>query len=36
MKGTGRLSMVKIGEWEGLFTDGRGVNWEFKASRIEE
>jgi len=36
IKGTGRIALVKFGEWEGLFTDGRGTNWEFKASRIEE
>ncbi|MBB3208879.1 hypothetical protein FHS27_004713 [Rhodopirellula rubra] len=36
IKGTGRLSMDKIGEWSGIFTDGRGSNWTFKASRIKE
>jgi hypothetical protein len=36
VKGTARLTLVKVGEWEGLFTDGRGVNWDFKASRIQE
>ena len=36
MKGTARLSLVEFGEWTGLFTDGRGQNWSFKASRIQE
>ena len=36
MKGTARLSLVKFGEWEGMFTDGRGGNWDFHAYRIQE
>lgn len=36
IKGTARLVMVKFGEWEGVFIDGRGVNWDFKAFRIIE
>lgn len=36
MKGTARLKAVKFGEWEGLFTDGAGRNWDFKAFRILE
>jgi len=36
LEGTARLSLVKFGEWEGLFTDGNGANWGFTASRIEE
>jgi hypothetical protein len=36
LEGTARLSLVKFGEWEGLFTDGSGSNWGFTASRIEE
>lgn len=36
LKGTGRMSLTKIGEWEGLFTDDSGINWNFKAVRIAE
>jgi len=36
IKGTGRVSLVEFGEWKGLFTDGRGVNWAIRLSRIKE
>ncbi|WP_417746343.1 hypothetical protein [Rosistilla oblonga] len=36
IKGTGRLSYKELGEWSGLFTDGDGNNWKFKAERIQE
>ncbi|NNJ26080.1 hypothetical protein [Alienimonas chondri] len=36
IKGTGRMTPVKVGRWHGLFTDGRGDNWDLVADRIEE
>lgn len=36
MEGTARMTMLRIGEWEGLFTDKSGANWDLRASRIEE
>ena len=36
MKGSAKLSLVKYGEWTGVFTDRRGVKWEIKVTRIEE
>lgn len=32
--GTARLKMVKFGEWTGVFTDEKGVNWDMKCTRI--
>lgn len=34
--GTARLRMIKFGEWTGVFTDEKGVNWNIKCSRIKE
>ena len=34
--GTARLKMIRFGEWTGVFTDEKGVNWDIKCSRIME
>lgn len=36
IKGTARLKGIKFGEWTGVLTDGRGRNWEFQCTRVQE
>ena len=36
IKGTARLTLDKIGKWQGMFTDGKGGNWEMTATRVQE
>lgn len=36
IKGTARLTMDSVGNWSGLFTDGKGRNWDFKCERVQE
>ena len=36
IKGTARIKIDEFGRWSGMFTDGRGRNWDFQCKRAQE
>lgn len=36
INGEVRMTFDKFGKWSGMFTDERGINWDFNCTRVKE